>query len=68
MRRFLLAAAAIGGMITLSGFAASAAPTHAAAGVYTAQHDHGVVKADWYWNHRRWHHRRWEHHRWHYWD
>ncbi|HTW68902.1 MAG TPA: hypothetical protein VME47_03360 [Acetobacteraceae bacterium] len=66
MRKFLLATAAAGGLMTLTAFAASAAPVVGVAGQHIAAPAH-VVQADYYWHHHHWHHRRWYHGRWHYW-
>jgi len=66
LRKFLLATAAAGGLMTLTAFAASAAPVVGVAGQHIAAPAH-VVQADYYWHHHHWHHRRWYHGRWHYW-
>ena len=63
MRKFLLAAVALGGLMGLAATQASAAPvvgrTHEAAAA-------PVVKADYYYNHHHYQHRHWSHDRWRY--
>lgn len=67
MRRILLAAAIMTGLLTLTALNASAAPSSGLAGIHPAVAPGMVTKVDWYWNHRRWHHRRWSGGRWRYW-
>ena len=65
MRRFFLAAAAIGGLTALSAGGASAAPSAAVLHV-TPSHPM-VTHVDFWYHHRHWHHRHWDHGRWRYW-
>jgi hypothetical protein len=65
MRRLLLAAVALGGLIALTTGGASAAPS--AAGVHVAPSQPLVTNVDYYYHHRHWHHRHWEHNHWRYW-
>jgi hypothetical protein len=66
VKKFLLAAAAVGGLTALSAFGASAAPVVGAAGhgVAPAQH---VVQADYFSHGHHWHHRHYEHGSYRYW-
>jgi len=66
MRRLLLAAAALGGLVALTTIEVSAAPS--AIGLHPAPAQGMVTRVDYYYNHHHWHHRRWEHDRWHYYN
>ena len=63
MRKALLAAVAIGGLIGLGTVGASAAPV--TTGIH-APSDAGITHVDYYWNRHHWHHRRWFHGHWRY--
>jgi hypothetical protein len=64
MRKMLLAAAAVGGLLGLASVSASAAPSAAALRVAP---DQGLVThVDYYYNHHHYHHRRYYHDHWHY--
>ena len=66
MRKVLLAAVALGGLLGMTSVTTVfAAPV--ATGLHvvpTAQ----VTQVDYYYNHRHWHHRHWDHGHWRYWD
>ncbi len=66
MRKVLLSAVALGGLLGLTNVTtAFAAPTVTGLhGVPTAQ----ITPVDYYNNHHHWHHRHWDHGHWHYWD
>jgi hypothetical protein len=68
MRKLLLAAAAMCGVLALTTLDVSAAPTRA---MPTAQvlPGHGMAtNVDYYWHHEHYHHRHWQHHYWHYYN
>lgn len=63
MRKILLAAVAVGGLLGLGSTSVSAAPV--TTGIHTLPTAH-VANVDYYWDHRHYHHRRWRHGHWHY--
>jgi hypothetical protein len=64
MRKMLLAAAAVGGLLGLTSLNASAAPS--AAGLHVAPQQGLVTNVDYYYNHHHYHHRHWHHGHWNY--
>jgi len=71
MRKLLLTAAALGGLLGLAPIDASAAPVaverHAAPAAHAPAAHAQVTPVDYYYHHHRYHHRRWQHGHWHYW-
>lgn len=71
MRRFLLAAAALGGLTAVTTAGAVAATHPLAPKAFVAQQTEArlpVVQADYYWHRHHWHHRRWGHDHWRYYN
>jgi hypothetical protein len=64
MRKLLLAAVAVGGLLGLTGLNASAAPS--GAGLHIATDQGPVTRVQYYYNHHHYHHRHWYHDHWHY--
>jgi hypothetical protein len=67
MRKILLAAVAITGLLTLTSPHASAAPFSGLSVMHAAPAP-GIVTNVYWDGHHHWHHRRWYHGCWHYWD
>ena len=65
MRKVLLTAAALGGLLAVTATGASAAPV---TGLHMVPAPAMVTKVDYYRHHHHWHHRHWEHNRWRYYD
>ncbi|MFL5254696.1 MAG: hypothetical protein ACJ8AI_17735 [Rhodopila sp.] len=66
MRKLLLTAAALGGLLGLATTGASAAPVAVERHAAPAAHAQ-VTPVDYYYHHRHYHHRHWEHGHWRYW-
>ena len=64
MRKVLLAAAAVCGLLGSTSFNASASPS--VAGLHVAPAAGVITRVDYYYGHRHYHHRRWNHDHWHY--
>jgi len=65
MRKFLLAAVALGGLSALTATAASAAPL--GTGVHVTPSQPMVTDVQYWWRHHHYHHRHWRHGGWRYW-
>jgi hypothetical protein len=64
MRKMLLTAAALGGLLAMTTVNASAAPF--TAGPHVAANHGLVTNVDYYYNHHHYHHRHWQHDHWRY--